>query len=159
MDCRRDIVPVGIAASAIRFGDKVANPHTRRLLDTFGMRDEAGWLMPLPRLAATGTIGTIDGWMEDMPREEVANTTLVIRHEDKTTVETRFIEDGARIGTMLTTPEGETLFDGEDRELDLRIATPRLSGSPDTARLFWQPPVIRRQLGLVTLKRALSPAA
>lgn len=135
----------GVNASEVSFSEFVDAP-TQRLLDTFGL----GRTIPLPRFTIIGTIGSIDGWTLGMPEDTVANATLVIQKEDDELTETRFIEGWQRLGTLLSGSETETLLDGNGNEIP--ISLPDFAGSPDMAESFMQPSV-RRQLGLVALKR------
>lgn len=154
ISCQGDTCVSGTPSSEVRFGRAIDAP-TRRLLDTFGLNDGAGWTIPLPRFAVQGTIGSIDGWMADMSEEDMDNTTLVIQKDGTKIIETRFIEDGHRLGRLLSGLGKETLLDSKDREVP--ITMPDFGSNPAMAESFAQP-VIRRQLGFVTLKKSLLAA-
>ncbi|HEY5152858.1 MAG TPA: hypothetical protein VII55_02690 [Candidatus Saccharimonadales bacterium] len=145
----------GAGTSEIRF-PQVTDAATQRLLDTFGLPDKKGdgWHIPVPQLTVIGSRGGIDGWLEAGPGDEKSVALVIVgeRRRNAATTTTQFFEDGRKVGLLQDdgTKEILTAAGGEE----LAIIEPNYKQGSDIAEGFSNP-IIRRQLGFVTLKRAL----
>jgi hypothetical protein len=143
----------GTECSEIRFGNVTDSP-TQELLDSCGLEEDDSWYLPIPQLTVISSQGGIDGWMDGMESHDARKESMaLVTQEDKSPeTKTTFFENGRELGTLQRDATTETLTDAEGHELP--IITPDYADNSDMAESFGQD-VIRRQLGFVTLKRAL----
>lgn len=124
--------------------------HTEKLLQTFGLEEDGKWVVPLPRITLVGSPQTISELLEDGPPP--ADRTVALIEEESSGSITHFFDKGEEIGSLKSSDGQDALLAVDGSELEIEV--PDHSGSVDMTKLF-EGNQVRRQLGLVTLKRAL----
>ena len=143
----------GLQTSSIAFPE-IRDAATERLLGTFGYEADGTWLIPFPRVTIAANRATIDDMLKHNPPPPDRSVALVAEGDPSTT---HFFEAGEKIGelTYRGDPDSERLVD--DSGTELQIVTPLHNQSYDMRESFGSP-VVRRQLGYVTLLRVRAAA-
>jgi hypothetical protein len=145
-----------LQSSEISFG-RVTDPATLELLGNFGFQETGNWRVPIPQITVFDTETSIADWITIGSMWDERSTAFVAMGEKGQEIRTHFFLDSQNLGTMNydARTKTSTLVDSQGDELP--VITPDYVDGSLMARLF-ESGTVRRQLGLVTLQRALLEA-